>query len=238
MENPYSSSPRGHQPPAGTIVALAELSERLDDMRSLVEASTAVAAFVVGHLGSDLAGVSVREPDGRPVRLAASNSVLVQLDAVETGLPGGPGTAQLDDGAAITIADTRADRLWPAWSSAAAERDVLSVRLLWMPRLRGRSVTLQLFSHRADAFAPGDLAGTAAVAKLAGLALRHVDRLANLEEAIATRDLIGQAQGIIMERYGLNSEQAMRFLRRSSQHSQEKVRNIAERLVFPGTPDV
>jgi len=235
MEEP-DASPSGQTSPLDSaILALAELSERLDDLPSLAEAASAVAEFAVAHLGADLAGVSLRGPHGRPTRLGGSGDLLAELDAAEVGLTAGPSTVRLDDGAAITIADTRADRLWPDWSAAAAALDVHSVRLLGMPPLDGRSVTLQLFSFRAGAFAPDELAELVPLAKLAGLALRHTDQLANLNEAMATRDLIGQAQGIIMERYDLTSEQAMQFLRRISQHSHEKVRHLAHQLVSPRT---
>jgi hypothetical protein len=231
MQKRDPTHPDGSPPSVATVLALAALSERLDAMHDLEEASLAVAEFAIEHLSSDLAGLWTQQPQGRPTRLAASSRLLTELDEIEAQLQQGPGTAWPEDGAVITVADTRTDRLWPAWSSAAAARDVLSVRLIGMPRVRRRPVTLQLLSSRADAYPPDDLVATAIVAKHAGLALRHLDRLANLEDAIATRDLIGQAQGIVMERYSLTSEQAMHFLRRSSQHSQEKVRWIAEQLV-------
>lgn len=233
MEEPDASIPGPPVPLEATILALVDLTEHLDGVRSLTEASAAVAEFAVDHLGADLAGVFLNDTQGRPARLAASDDLIVELDAFEVATSQGPGTARLDDGAVVTVADTRVDRRWKDWSPAAAERGVLSVCVLGMPAVRGRPVTLQLFSRRADAFAPAHQDGTAAraVAKHAGLALRHIDRLANLAEAMVTRDLIGQAQGIIMERFDLTSEQAMQFLRRSSQHSNEKVRDIAHRVV-------
>ncbi len=234
MGDPSSPTERPH-PPIRTILALAELAEQLDHKRNVGEASTAIAEFAVAHLGADLAGVFLLRTDGRPTRLATTDDVLVQLDEVEASSQGGPGTTPMSEGAVINVANTRADQLWPAWSSAAAERDILSACFLGMPALRGRSVALQLFSRRTAAFAPEYLSGLAAVARLAGMGLRQVDRLANLEEAMATRDLIGQAQGIIMERYALDSEQAMQYLRRSSQEANAKVRDIAQELVSPST---
>ena len=232
MEETDTSIPGPSAPHNGTITALAGLFEQLNTLTSLDEASIAVVEFAVAHLGSDLAGICLVELSGQPLRLAASSNVLVELDSIEAALGQGPGMVRLDDGAVIRVPDTRADRLWPDWSAAAAEQGMLSVHLVGMPPLRGRSIALQLFSHRVDALADGDRAETlAAVAKLVGLALGHIDRLANLAEAVATRDLIGQALGIVMERYGVTSEQAMQFLRRSSQDRQEKVRHIAQRLV-------
>lgn len=236
MEEP-EASPRGQVPSLdGALHPLAELWERLDAQRSLPEAATAVTEFAVAHLGADLAGITLQSPHGRPTRLGSVGSVIARLDAVELGLTTGPSTVRLDDGAAITVADTRADRLWSDWSEAAAALGVRSVRLLGLPPLGGRPVTLQLFAFRADAFPSGEkgeLAWVRSVAKLAGLALVHTDQLANLTQAMQTRGLIGQAQGIVMERYGLTSEQAMQFLRRISQHSHEKVQHLAQRLVSP-----
>jgi hypothetical protein len=237
MGDSNTPPPDPPDPPNGTILALAELAEHLDRKRSLAEASTAIAEFAVAQLDSDLAGVFLLRTNGRPRRLAATSSVLVQLDEVEARGNQGPGLAPVADGAVINVADTRGDHLWPEWSSAAAERDILSACFLGMPPLRGRAVALQLFSRRTAAFAPENLSGFAAVAKVAGMGLRQVDRLANLEEAMATRDLIGQAQGILMERYELNSDQAMHYLRRSSQEANAKVRDIAQELVSPSAPD-
>ncbi len=231
-------SEQPHPSSDGMVFALTELAEHLGHKRSLAEASHAIAEFAVAQLGSDLAGVYLPGTRGRRVRLAATDSVLSQLDEVEANTDQGPGAAPIADGAMIHLADTREDDLWPAWSAAAVERAILSACFLGMPALRSRSVTLELFSRRAAAFAPEELALFAAVAKVAGMGLRQVDRLANLEDAMATRDLIGQAQGIIMERYDLDSDQAMQFLRRTSQQSNTRVRDIAQELVSRRrTPD-
>ena len=229
-------SERHNEPPppsTGLVAALATLVERLDDLRHVAEGALAVAEFAVIHLGADVSGLSQTDPNGRPQRLAPSGGLLTELDSVEAELGQGPGTAPPLGGDVLGIADTRADTLWPEWCSRAAARGVLSVCLIGMPPLRGRPHTLQLFSFRPGAFPPQDLTDVVAAAGLAGLGLRHLDRVESLERALETRDLIGQAQGIVMERYRLSSEQAMQFLRRSSQQSQEKIWLIAERLVNP-----
>ncbi|HET7329086.1 MAG TPA: ANTAR domain-containing protein [Nocardioidaceae bacterium] len=52
-----------------------------------------------------------------------------------------------------------------------------------------------------------------------------------LKTAVASRALIGQAQGVLMERFGLTREQAFAVLRRCSQDTNTKLRTIAEELV-------
>jgi AmiR/NasT family two-component response regulator len=76
---------------------------------------------------------------------------------------------------------------------------------------------------------------------MAGLAystaLTHEEderREANLHAALATREIIGQAQGILMEREHLTSVQAFDILRRASQHLNRKLRDVAQNLVDTG----
>ena len=218
MQVPETHS--GPPPPSsGIVTAVAALVERLDDLSDVTAAAGAVAEFAVLHLGSDLAGLSQQDSNGRPVRLAARGGVLAELDAIEAALGAGPGTAPLLGDEVLSVADTRSDGRWPEWSSAAADQGVCSLCLVAMPPLRERALTLQLFWFHPGALRSDDLPVVAAVAKIAGLALRQVDRRTSLERAMVTRDLIGRAQGIVMERYALSSEQAMQFLRRSSQQS-------------------
>ena len=48
---------------------------------------------------------------------------------------------------------------------------------------------------------------------------------------MATRDLIGQAKGILMQQYSIDSDQAFRLLTRISQNTNELLRNVAEQLI-------
>ena len=60
------------------------------------------------------------------------------------------------------------------------------------------------------------------------LALRHIE---NLETAIERRAVIGQATGILMERYDLDSDAAFAVLRRLSSEQNRKLYDVAEELV-------
>jgi len=79
------------------------------------------------------------------------------------------------------------------------------------------------------------LATLAATALDAAVDRRGADeRSAHLERAILTREVIGQAQGILMERARITAEQAFDILRRASQHLNEKLRDVAQALVDTG----
>jgi AmiR/NasT family two-component response regulator len=89
---------------------------------------------------------------------------------------------------------------------------------------------LNLYSSRVGAFE--DLGSLSLLfAHQSAMALdyaRHVDQL---QEAIATRQVIGQAVGIVMERFGVDEARAFSFLARLSSEENVKLRLVAERLV-------
>jgi len=215
---------------------LEDLFGRLERCEELAEGAGEVARFARERLGTDHAGLSLHTEAGGATRLALTDPLVAELDELQLLLHGGPGSRALPEGSATTIADTRHDPLWPGWSTAAAGLDVLSVRVLGLPAIRGHAVTLDLYSHRPRAFEHDGWADLGRTALQAGRLLRQVDRVQNLREALTTRALIGQAQGIVMERHALTSEQAMAYLRRMSQESQVKVRDLAERIVSGTEP--
>ncbi|MBV9411919.1 MAG: ANTAR domain-containing protein [Acidimicrobiia bacterium] len=61
-----------------------------------------------------------------------------------------------------------------------------------------------------------------------------IERIGNLERALINRDLIGQAKGILMERFKLDADEAFELLRFASQHENRKVSGVADDLVRTG----
>jgi AmiR/NasT family two-component response regulator len=65
----------------------------------------------------------------------------------------------------------------------------------------------------------------------AALALDAVEIVGSLSRAVATRQVIGEAVGVIMERYQIDSQRAFAFLTRTSQQSNVKLRDVAAQIV-------
>lgn len=89
--------------------------------------------------------------------------------------------------------------------------------------------------------APSDRAQGLLFAIYAGLALAQAQaqeaeesKIDNLRSALASREIIGQAQGILMQREKITAEQAFQLLRRSSQHLNRKLRSVAQDVVDTG----
>lgn len=215
--------------PDAMALALLDVTQEILGAPTLVEAAQRVAALGVRHLGADLAGVSCRQRRAGPVRLAATDPALPGLGELDQH--DSPLFEALEHHRTLTVADTRAETRWPRWSEEATGRGLRSALFVGLPPLPGRPVVLELYARSADAFAADVRPLLLTVAHQAGLALRHADRVASLEEALHTRGLIGQAQGLVMERFRLDGDEAMTYLRRRSQEAHVRVRDLAATLV-------
>jgi AmiR/NasT family two-component response regulator len=72
------------------------------------------------------------------------------------------------------------------------------------------------------------------VAAHAAVAFSDSQEISQLTQALDTRDLIGQAKGILMERFKITAQQAFQILTRASSESNIKLRAVAEHLTSSG----
>ncbi|HZO65230.1 MAG TPA: GAF and ANTAR domain-containing protein [Kribbellaceae bacterium] len=140
----------------------------------------------------------------------------------------------------VLIRDTRTDRRWPAWADRVCELGVRSVLDVPM-NVNDRTIdVLGLYSARPDAFAADDEAVAQILARHAAVALANARNEETFARAIDARKLVGQAMGILMERYQINGDQAFAILRRYSQDTNTKLRDVAQQLIenraLPGRP--
>lgn len=127
--------------------------------------------------------------------------------------------------------DVRADARYPAWGPAVADlgfTSVLSVALRTHERGYG---SLNLYAAGRDAFTRADLEVAHIFARHASVAIASAHEQEGLQTAVDARKLVGQAQGILMERFDLDADQAFEFLRRHSQDYNVKLHTVAEWVV-------
>jgi GAF domain-containing protein len=211
---------------------MAELARAVAAPRSMEDVLSDVTAAAKELIpGTDTAGVLLIAKGGRFETLAATSDLPHQLDELQVKYKEGPCVdAALDELIARTD-DFRDDQRWPRYSPAVVEIGVLSglsFKLYTSDRTAG---ALNLFSFKPSAFdAEAETIGAvlAAHAAAAILASRQEQQL---ESALSTRDRIGQAKGIIMERYGVDDVRAFEMLRRLSQDSNTKLVDIAQRVI-------
>jgi len=212
------------------ILDLAEsLRQRLvpSDLESTLDAITRAAVEVLP--GVDYASLSLRH-DGELESYAVTDPVIATLDKQQFELAEGPCYDGTTSDPFVVSPDLLHDPRYPTWGPLAAGmgiRSAAGIRLFENPHT---VAALNLFSGKVDA-----LQDVATLSRLfshqAAVALAYSVQIDSLNEALKSRTRIGEAVGIVMERYQLPEQQAFAFLTRLSQHGNIKLRRIAEELV-------
>ena len=194
------------------------------DLDETLSRITAAAVEVLPDV--TMASMTIRHSDNRLETVAPTDDVLCDLDAKQYKLQQGPCYDAATDEAYAVSSHLATDARWPDYSKAALEAGIRAqagVALFVSPRFRG---ALNLYSHRIGAFE--DLGPLAALfSHQAAVAIGYAQEISDLRQAVATRQQIGSAMGVVMERYQLSEDRAFAFLARLSQDRNVKLREIA-----------
>jgi hypothetical protein len=188
--------------------------------------------------GCDLAGILLLR-EGEVTTSAYSDPQVIDLHGLQVEFGHGPCLDVVSGGGSVYGFDLADDPRWPGFGPAAAAAGVRSA-LAFQVSSRHSSV-LNLYSRLPAAFGAVDRAKALLFATLAGLALGSADeredeerRAVHFQTALGTREVIGQAQGILIERERITATEAFRVLVRASQHLNVKLRDVAQTLVDTG----
>ncbi|MEX2504372.1 MAG: GAF and ANTAR domain-containing protein, partial [Egicoccus sp.] len=154
---------------------------------------------------------------------------LAQYEADE-----GPCLDALRDHAVYMIDDLETEERWPEYRTLALKlgvRSMLSYRLYAKGRTFG---ALDFYAKRPDVYSPFSKVIGQVFASHAGVALKGAISEAGMEKTLRSRDIIGQAKGILMERRGLPPADAFKTLRALSRNNNVPVRDLAEQIVTTG----
>lgn len=202
--------------------------------RQAMERAVVVATEILP--GCDAAGVCVVYRGDRIDTHTTSNDALRQVDALQHELDEGPCLDALQQHDTVQSDDLSADARWPQWGPEVVNRlglhSIVSYRLFSTGENLG---ALNLYGRSKSAFTSDDVHDGIALAAHVGVALAGAQEVENLEKALRGRTVIGQATGILMERFDLAPERAFSVLSRLSQQKNVKLRQLAEQIVTTRT---
>ena len=184
--------------------------------------------------GCDEVGVTLVRGRGLPETPAATGLLAAQCDALQYELGEGPCLGVIDDSTVNVSHDLSADQRWPKFGPRAAELGVHSALAVSLATPRGVTGALNFYATARKAFdADAELIGRA-FATHAAIALANAELEVSLRKAIETRQEIGCATGILMERHRVSASDAFSMLVRASQRTNRKLREIAARVCETG----
>ncbi|WP_292988683.1 GAF and ANTAR domain-containing protein [Mycobacterium sp.] len=204
--------------------------EEADLQGTLIAILTAATAAING---ADEAGLNLYA-GGRFEPQATIGKAPPQLDALQQRTKRGPCIDASRKQASIHVDDLAVDQRWPEFAAAGLELGIHSMLCvpLWVDDRRLGS--LSLYARSPVAFDDSAKRLADLYATHGALALLEAQRADQLQRAIASRDLIGQAKGVLMERHRITADQAFALLRGASQRLNVKVADIAESVATTG----
>jgi GAF domain-containing protein len=213
---------------------VARLLHAAPDECGQLQLAVDLAVRLIG--GCDHAGISVVE--GRTIWTpAGSDDVVRRGDALQYELDEGPCLDSVRWHETVLSQDLSREERWPRWNPRAqSDLGIKGMMSLWLytdaDSYGARSYgALNLYADQADAFEPQDHATAQALAAQISVALASHRELQQRSVAMTSRTVIGQAEGILMERLGIDADQAFSYLRRMSQTENRKLITICNEIV-------
>jgi len=201
--------------PLPDLVLAPDLAATRRALQPVLDLATAVAAG--GVPGAAGAGISLIE-ESRRVSTASTNALVELADERQYEFGEGPCLTSWANSALVRIDDLNSDERWPRWAEAAR---ALHLRSVLSTPVRGASRNLgaiKVYSELPNAFSRTAEDQLLRLADQSGILLENLQSLTAAEQssglvmaALATRQQIALAQGLLMGRHQLNAEQA--FLR-------------------------
>jgi ANTAR domain/GAF domain len=210
--------------------AMAELTRPIAEETTLGETLAAVTATAVALIGGvDYADVMLIDA-GTFESLAPTHALVSDLDAVQLRFQQGPCLEAAMGEEVIRCPDLSHDERWPQFARAAVDVGVKSMLSFRLYTHRGGSGALNLLGRNAHAFDHEDLLVGAMLATHAATAVLAVNKQRQFESALNSRDLIGQAKGMLMERFNVSAVRAFEMMTSLSQDTNTPLRVIAQRI--------
>ncbi|MFF1817213.1 GAF and ANTAR domain-containing protein [Kribbella sp. NPDC058245] len=212
----------------------ARLAIELHDAPGVEETIDAVVQFALQALSCTYAGVALYMRGGSPEIAAVTDPVVANVYDLQLRADVGPLVTALRDRTTVLIRDTETDGRWPEWTAEVAAlgvRSTLDVPLATGDATRQTVGVLGLYSPVPDAFTEDDEAIAHILARHASVAVASARHEETMAQAVDARKLVGQAMGILMERFDVDGDRAFAILKRYSQDTNTKLRDVAQQLI-------
>ena len=220
-----------HERLAGVVTFGRDLPDVLTE---IVQISRAVMP------GVDAASITLIRED-RAYTAAFDGQIAMDADELQYERGHGPCLDAGRAGELFVIDDMATEERWPDYAAHARGLGVGSSLSIPLP-FQGVTIgALNNYSLQPGAFSTEDVVLGEEAAAFIAIAVANAEAAAraegdvdNMRRAMASRAVIEQAKGILMERYKVTAEQAFTLLTHASQRTNVKLRDVAQELADTG----
>ena len=209
-----------------------QLQEEHGDIEGTLQAITAAAIKVVP--GAEECGISYVIGRSKIEPRAASSDLPRDIDGLQERVKEGPCMDAVWEQEVVRVDDVGADDRWPQFGPQASELGAGSMMCFKLFVQGDQLGALNLYASKAGAFDDESQEIGLMFAAHAAVAVAGAEHEEHLRAGMGSRDLIGQAKGILMERHKLTADQAFGVLSRVSQEMNRKLADIAREITETG----
>jgi GAF domain-containing protein len=205
------------------------------DLDELLHRLTHHATAVVGAVG---AGIMLTDQDGRLGFVAASEQLIIEAERHQDQVRQGACHEAHASNEVVVSDDLASESRWPDYTYRVLELGLQSV--LGVPmNAHGQTIgVINVYRDHPSGWSADDIAAAEILAAMGAGYILNANQLRaqhalaeQLEAAIESRDVIGQAKGLLMAQTGVDADGAFELLRSMSQQQNRKLRDLAQTLV-------
>lgn len=224
---------------AEALAALARIDFGRHDLRGVLgEIAGLARASLAG--GGEASVTLIRDRAAYTAAFTGEPALALDETQYEAGF--GPCLDAAVSGQTLVVTDMAAESRWPAFAHAATGAGILSSLSLPLPPMGAVSGALNIYATKPDAFDEDAVEDGRTFADHAAVAIGNAHlytdaatQARQMREAMEYRAVIEQAKGILMADRRCTAEEAFEILRRVSNETNRKLRDIADMLVTEAT---
>ncbi len=218
--------------------AFVDLADTLVANYDVIDLLHRLTEVCVELLAVDAAGLLLSDQRSSLQMMASSCESSRLLELFQLQADQGPCLDSFSTGRQVRVDDLATEDRWPKFSRRAAEETGVASMLSFRLFAEGDTMgALNLYSKQPSAFDDEALAIGSVFATHAAVALAGAQQDEEMHKALQSRDVIGQAKGILMAQQGVSADEAFDILRRASQRMNIKLRELAERVASRTPPE-
>ena len=214
---------------------LAELARSMHEEKGLENTLNAIVHAAANTVpGADEASITAVSGRREVRTVAASGELAPAVDQAQYETGQGPCLSSLYERETVRLSDLSTEQRWPEFAARAAKLGVASMLAVQLYVDGDDLGALNLHGRQPDAFIDESEQVGLMFAAHAAVAFASAKAEEHMQAAVNSRDLIGQAKGILIERYKISGQEAFRLLVVASQSTNIKLYQVAEYLIRTG----